>query len=312
MAADCTPQHQPAFSRAAPSRCAAHVAGNSELELCRGRWRDAQTGRGSTIFVSGVAGIGKSRLVSELVREAGELHCDRRVFQCQPRGHARPFHALTDRILRDVERDYSGTQSPDPAAYPRLSSRTAPGARPESAHVMSFLIEAEPDLDATHQELMGLPRRSVPDRRRRSGARHRRGVVEGATAAHRLRGHAVGRWADAVAFGARRRCHARSCDAPRGDDPRSGRSALGSRHARHDAQPVDGFPPPRCRSSVQAIWIRSRRPREWPLHRRAQRRRATLHRGAATPAPARAPLRPAEPTAPTGNRSCEAAASSSP
>ena len=128
----------------------------SELELCRGRWRDAQTGRGSTIFVSGVAGIGKSRLVSELVREAGELHCDRRVFQCQPRGHARPFHALTDRILRDV-RDYSGTQSPDPAAIRAYLSRTAPGARPESAHVMSFLIEAEPDLDATHQELMGLP-----------------------------------------------------------------------------------------------------------------------------------------------------------
>jgi class 3 adenylate cyclase/tetratricopeptide (TPR) repeat protein len=55
----------------------------SELALLRQRWQEARDGEGHVIFVSGVAGVGKSRIVHELQVSIAEPHIALS-FQCLP------------------------------------------------------------------------------------------------------------------------------------------------------------------------------------------------------------------------------------
>ncbi|MFN0300538.1 MAG: AAA family ATPase [Burkholderiales bacterium] len=60
------------------------VGRQAELALLRQRWRDAQEGEGQVVYVSGVPGIGKSRIVYELeqhIRDEAPYHLK---FQCAP------------------------------------------------------------------------------------------------------------------------------------------------------------------------------------------------------------------------------------
>ena len=60
------------------------VGRRTELALLQQRWRDASEGEGQVVYVSGVPGIGKSRIVHELEQWIGsEPHFSLR-FQCLP------------------------------------------------------------------------------------------------------------------------------------------------------------------------------------------------------------------------------------
>lgn len=73
--------------RFAPSRALAltpFVGRQAELGLLLQRWRDAQDGEGQFVYVSGVPGIGKSRIVHELDQRIAEAVHFRLRFQCSP------------------------------------------------------------------------------------------------------------------------------------------------------------------------------------------------------------------------------------
>jgi class 3 adenylate cyclase/tetratricopeptide (TPR) repeat protein len=60
------------------------VGREAELALLKQRWRDAAEGEGQVVFVSGVPGIGKSRLVYELERALESTRHASLSFQCLP------------------------------------------------------------------------------------------------------------------------------------------------------------------------------------------------------------------------------------
>ena len=131
------------------------VARTQELELALDCWGAAQTGKGRVLFLTGEAGIGKSRLVSELLHRLDSVNCDRRLFQCQPRGNRRPFHAIVDRLYRELRQSSIERRSGSGAVRGYIAL-TAPGVRQESVEILSLLADSGPD-PAHGQDLIDVP-----------------------------------------------------------------------------------------------------------------------------------------------------------
>jgi predicted ATPase/class 3 adenylate cyclase len=133
------------------------VGREEELDLCRRRWTLASKGRGQVVFIVGEPGIGKSRLVAEIVREASLGDSDAHVYQCQPRGNTRPLHAFLDRIRRDIGSFLPRGAKPDRQALRDYILLTAHGISEASADIISFLLEADPDARNGRETFAELP-----------------------------------------------------------------------------------------------------------------------------------------------------------
>ncbi len=76
------------------------VGREKELELLRGRWTTAKTGKGQVILLSGEAGIGKSRLTAALMDSvAGEPHTRLRYF-CSPQHTDSALYPIINQMER--------------------------------------------------------------------------------------------------------------------------------------------------------------------------------------------------------------------
>ncbi|MGI9502254.1 MAG: ATP-binding protein, partial [Geminicoccaceae bacterium] len=81
------------------------VGRDKELRTLVRIWSEASGGRGRALFVTGDAGIGKSRLLTELRRKLRKEATDIRVFQCSPEDRAtplQPFRRLLEEALPSV------------------------------------------------------------------------------------------------------------------------------------------------------------------------------------------------------------------
>jgi class 3 adenylate cyclase/tetratricopeptide (TPR) repeat protein len=72
------------FQAARASSLTPFVGRRTELALLQQRWRDAKDGEGQVVYLSGVPGIGKSRIVHELGQWIGTEHHFSLRFQCLP------------------------------------------------------------------------------------------------------------------------------------------------------------------------------------------------------------------------------------
>jgi class 3 adenylate cyclase/tetratricopeptide (TPR) repeat protein len=79
------------------------VGRERELEILRERFREAKSGRGQVVFVTGEAGIGKSRLLLEFRRQLAETNEDATWLegQCVSFGQSIPFLPLVDQLRRN-------------------------------------------------------------------------------------------------------------------------------------------------------------------------------------------------------------------
>jgi class 3 adenylate cyclase/tetratricopeptide (TPR) repeat protein len=82
------------------------------------QWALARQGVGRVALVSGEAGIGKSRLVLELARQAGRDHATILRFQCSPRHESSMLHPVLERLQRAVR--LHGADDPPAAKLERL------------------------------------------------------------------------------------------------------------------------------------------------------------------------------------------------
>jgi class 3 adenylate cyclase/predicted ATPase len=114
------------------------VARFLELEVGRNCWTDARAGNGRVLALIGEAGIGKSRMVAEMLRQTSSDDCDRKLFQCQPRGNRRPFHPIVDRLHQEIRRSAADRGISHATVRDYISS-TAPEASFDSVEVISFL-----------------------------------------------------------------------------------------------------------------------------------------------------------------------------
>lgn len=106
---------RPAASRfAALRRRAAPLVGREEeLARCSQVTAEVVAGRGRVLFLSGEAGIGKSRLAAEIGKLfSGEPDSDL-VLQCHPRDYLRPLRPLADALRAWLDRHHAGAAGED-------------------------------------------------------------------------------------------------------------------------------------------------------------------------------------------------------
>jgi class 3 adenylate cyclase/predicted ATPase len=75
------------------------IGRQEELELLLRRWRQARTGQGRTVMVSGEPGIGKSRLLAALEAELRDEPHTRMRYFCSPHQQDSPLHP----VIRQIE-----------------------------------------------------------------------------------------------------------------------------------------------------------------------------------------------------------------
>lgn len=108
---------------------AAHIAAltplvdrRTELALLQERWLDATDGEGQVVFVSGVPGIGKSRIVHELEQWIGDPHFTLR-FQCLPHCMQSALFPVIQQIERLAELNAEDSDEKKLDKIKRLLSR---------------------------------------------------------------------------------------------------------------------------------------------------------------------------------------------
>jgi class 3 adenylate cyclase len=74
------------------------VGRHAELAFLQQRWRDARDGEGQVVFISGVPGIGKSRLVYELGKSIGAEDHFSLSFQCLPHCMQSALFPITQKV----------------------------------------------------------------------------------------------------------------------------------------------------------------------------------------------------------------------
>jgi hypothetical protein len=82
---------------ALPAQSLAHMVGReTEEALLRERWGQSQSGQGQVIFVSGEAGIGKSRLIEALREQVGNEQVTQLRLRCSPYYQNSAFYSLIE------------------------------------------------------------------------------------------------------------------------------------------------------------------------------------------------------------------------
>jgi class 3 adenylate cyclase/tetratricopeptide (TPR) repeat protein len=122
------------------------VGRTPELDLLLEQWRAAQQGSGQIVFLSGEAGVGKSRLVRELkARAAGSLHF-KFEFRGAPHSEGSALLPVLEHLRRAWRLDRVHSLEEAGARLGRaLASR---GAQPDEMALMASLLEiAWPDVD---------------------------------------------------------------------------------------------------------------------------------------------------------------------
>jgi hypothetical protein len=132
------------------------VGRDEELAMLQRRWRQAATGEGCVVLLSGEAGIGKSRLVQTLVeRLSGEPHTRLRAF-CSPHHQDHALYPTITRLERAAgfRREDTTEQRLDKLEAVLAQATNDPG---EAAPLLAALLSLPtggryPPLDLTPQK----------------------------------------------------------------------------------------------------------------------------------------------------------------
>lgn len=148
------------FQAARASSLTPFVGRRTELALLQQRWRDAKDGEGQVVYLSGVPGIGKSRIVHELGQWIGtDRHFSLR-FQCLPHHMSSALFPVIQQVrglaqLTDGDSDQSkleklhkllslGTEQPDKAVQyiaELVSIPTAPRYTPLALTALQVKVQ---------------------------------------------------------------------------------------------------------------------------------------------------------------------------
>jgi class 3 adenylate cyclase/tetratricopeptide (TPR) repeat protein len=114
------------------------VGRHTELSLLMNSWRLAASGEGQGVVLVGEAGIGKSRLTSELLSHAWEIEHRRLRFQCSPFFADTPLWPVAQQLRRAAGLDECDGRSG--IAPEALNARSADGGRPSGIDRLAALM----------------------------------------------------------------------------------------------------------------------------------------------------------------------------
>jgi class 3 adenylate cyclase len=123
----------------------AFIGRGEETGVMLDRWRLASQGRGQALFISGEAGVGKSRLVDALSERIGEASCTRVTCQCSP------YHTNSALypVIRHLERAAGfAPDDPDPVKVAKLETLlgvTDSGSAAPAASLIADLLSLPTD-----------------------------------------------------------------------------------------------------------------------------------------------------------------------
>ena len=132
------------------------VGRDSEMALLVGALDDALVGKGHIVSIVGEAGLGKTRLVAELLAHPRALGARVARARCSPYDSHRAYGAISDLLRRALA---IGTNAPTEIAH-RMLTETVPGMEPEAAK----LVLAALGYSLTLPALSGETRRKLLDR----------------------------------------------------------------------------------------------------------------------------------------------------
>src|SRR5256714_2629532 len=140
----------------ATDRRAPLIGRESEMALLVGALEDALAGKGHIVSIVGEAGLGKTRLVDELLADPRALGARVARARCSPYDTHRAYGAISDLLRRALA---IGTNAPTEIAH-RTLTETVPGMEPEAAK----LVLAALGYSLTLPPLSGETRRKLLDR----------------------------------------------------------------------------------------------------------------------------------------------------
>jgi class 3 adenylate cyclase len=132
------------------------VGREGEMALLVGALEDALSGRGHIVSIVGEAGLGKTRLVDELLADPRALGARVARARCSPYDAHRAYGAISDLLRRALA---IGTNAPTEIAH-RTLTETVPGMEPEAAKLVLAALGYSLRLPA----LSGETRRKLLDR----------------------------------------------------------------------------------------------------------------------------------------------------
>ncbi|TMD57434.1 MAG: hypothetical protein E6I83_00725 [Chloroflexi bacterium] len=132
------------------------VGREDEIALLVGALEDALAGKGHIVSIVGEAGLGKTRLVDELLADPRALGARVARARCSPYDAHRAYGAISDLLRRALA---IGTNAPTEIAH-RTLTETVPGMEPEAAK----LVLAALGYSLTLPALSGETRRKLLDR----------------------------------------------------------------------------------------------------------------------------------------------------
>ncbi|MEL6234146.1 MAG: AAA family ATPase [Pseudomonadota bacterium] len=129
---------QARFEALSGFRLSAFVGRQSEVGALLERHAQAAAGRGAAVLVSGEAGIGKSRLLRQLIAESDTAPEDVAILQCDPDATQQPLHPMAGMIRAQAEGgDLAAAEAVMTAAFEEpqadraaLAQLLAPGSGP--------------------------------------------------------------------------------------------------------------------------------------------------------------------------------------
>jgi class 3 adenylate cyclase/tetratricopeptide (TPR) repeat protein len=116
------------------------VGRDTELSLLMNAWRLAVSGEGQGVVLVGEAGIGKSRLTSELLSHAWEVEHRRLRFQCSPFFADTPLWPVAQQLRRAAGIDEFGNDGRSGAAPEAANARSVDGDRPTAIDRLKALV----------------------------------------------------------------------------------------------------------------------------------------------------------------------------
>ncbi|MEO8678702.1 MAG: AAA family ATPase [Vicinamibacterales bacterium] len=116
------------------------VGRREEISLLLERWRAAQSGEGATVVISGVAGIGKSRVLSEVLGAIERHDAGRLQFQCSQYYGNSAFYPFIDQFERILKFDRDSGPAERLAKLESLIADYCGQPRNETIHLIGAML----------------------------------------------------------------------------------------------------------------------------------------------------------------------------